>query len=194
MADWVSGSLTITIWNRRSSALSFSKYFWYSCNVVAPMALSSPLERAGLRILAASMAPSDAPAPTSVWISSMNSMTSPSDSTTSFTTLLSLSSNSPLYLAPAIRAPMSSENSCLDFRFSGTSPLTIRCARPSAIAVLPVPGSPIRMDCFLYGGKGYAGYAGFHRPVLSLDQVSLFEPGHSGCAHTSQGHHRYPPQ
>ena len=28
---------------------------------------------------------------------------------------------------------------------SGTSPLAMRCARPSAIAVLPTPGSPIRI-------------------------------------------------
>ena len=32
---------------------------------------------------------------------------------------------------------------------SGTSPLTIRCANPSAIAVLPTPGSPIRTGLFL---------------------------------------------
>src|SRR5262249_5337506 len=32
---------------------------------------------------------------------------------------------------------------------SGTSPLTIRCARPSTMAVLPTPGSPIRTGLFL---------------------------------------------
>ena len=42
--------------------------------VVAPTDLSSPLARAGLRIFAASMAPSVAPAPTRVWISSINKM------------------------------------------------------------------------------------------------------------------------
>ena len=61
---------------------------------------------------------------------------------------LSRSSNSPLYLAPAIRAPISSEKICLLWRFSGTSPRTIRWASPSAIAVFPVPGSPTRMGLF----------------------------------------------
>ena len=34
-------------------------------------------------------------------------------------------------------------------RPSGTSPLTMRCARPSTIAVLPTPGSPISTGLFL---------------------------------------------
>ena len=37
----------------------------------------------------------------------------------------------------------------LFFRPSGTSPLTMRCARPSTIAVLPTPGSPISTGLFL---------------------------------------------
>ena len=32
---------------------------------------------------------------------------------------------------------------------SGTSPATIRCARPSTTAVLPTPGSPISTGLFL---------------------------------------------
>ena len=32
---------------------------------------------------------------------------------------------------------------------SGTLPFTIRCANPSAIAVLPTPGSPISTGLFL---------------------------------------------
>src|SRR5574344_1790301 len=36
----------------------------------------------------------------------------------------------------------------LIFRFSGTSPRTMRSAKPSTIAVLPVPGSPIRIGLF----------------------------------------------
>ena len=105
----VSGSSTITFWKRRSRALSFSKYFWYSSKVVAPMARSSPRARAGFRILAASIAPSPPPAPTRVWISSIKRMILPSEEVTSFTTDLSRSSNSPLYFAPAIRAPISKE-------------------------------------------------------------------------------------
>ena len=109
MVSVLSGSSTITTWNLLSRALSFSKYFWYSLNVVAPIALSSPLASAGLSILAASIAPSDFPAPTSVCISSINSIISPFDPITSFTTDFNLSSNSPLYFAPAMRAPISSE-------------------------------------------------------------------------------------
>ena len=37
----------------------------------------------------------------------------------------------------------------LSFSVSGTSPLTMRCARPSTIAVLPTPGSPISTGLFL---------------------------------------------
>ncbi len=36
------GGSTITIWNRRSRALSFSMYLRYSSSVVAPMHCSSP--------------------------------------------------------------------------------------------------------------------------------------------------------
>ena len=144
----LSGSSTCTIWKRRSKALSFSKYFWYSSRVVAPIERSSPRASAGFRILAASIAPSPFPAPTKVWISSMNNMILPSDFFTSFTTDFSRSSNSPLYLAPATSAPISSEYTCLFFRFSGTSPRRIRCANPSTIAVLPVPGSPISIGLF----------------------------------------------
>ena len=113
------------------------------------MARNSPRANAGFRILAASMAPSPPPAPTSVWISSMKSTISPSAAVTSFTTDFRRSSNSPLYLAPAIRAPISNEKTILSFRFSGTSPSTIRCAKPSAIAVLPTPGSPTNIGLFL---------------------------------------------
>ena len=51
IASAVEGSSIITFWKRRSSALSCSKYFWYSSKVVAPMVRSSPLARAGLRML-----------------------------------------------------------------------------------------------------------------------------------------------
>ena len=72
----------------------------------------------------------------------------PSDFITSLTTDFSRSSNSPLYLAPAINAPISSEKICFEARLEGTSPFTIRCANPSAIAVLPTPGSPISIGLF----------------------------------------------
>ena len=148
MASTGIGSSTITIWKRRSSALSFSKNFWYSSSVVAPIERSSPRDSAGFRMFAASIAPSLFPAPTSVCISSMKRMISPSDEVTSLTTPFRRSSNSPLYFAPAISAPISSEYICFDFRFSGTSPFTIRWAMPSAMAVFPTPGSPTRMGLF----------------------------------------------
>ena len=109
MASSVSGSSTSTVWKRRTRALSFSKYFWYSLRVVAPTARNSPRAKAGFKIFAASMAPSPPPAPTKVWISSMNKMISPSELITSLTTAFKRSSNSPLYFAPAINEPMSKE-------------------------------------------------------------------------------------
>ena len=117
--------------------------------MVAPIARSSPRAKAGFRIFAASMAPCPPPAPTSVWISSINSTTSPSLEVTSLITAFSRSSNSPLNFAPAISEPISKAKICLSFKFSGMSPSIILCAKPSAIAVLPVPGSPTRIGLFL---------------------------------------------
>ena len=143
------GSETNTGWKRRASAASFSTCFLYSSSVVAPMQCRSPRASAGFSRLDASIAPSALPAPTSVCISSMNRMMPPSEDITSLSTALSRSSNSPRYFAPAISAPMSSASSFLSFRLSGTSPLTMRSARPSTIAVLPTPGSPISTGLFL---------------------------------------------
>ena len=44
--------------------------------------------------------------------------------------------------------PMSSVRTRLLSSVSGTSPATMRCARPSAMAVLPTPGSPISAGLF----------------------------------------------
>ena len=144
------GSLTKTGWNRRASAASFSICLRYSSSVVAPTQCSSPRASAGFSMLEASIAPSALPAPTSVCISSMKRMISPAAAVTSVSTAFSRSSNSPRYFAPAISAPMSSASSFLSWiRLSGTSPLTMRSASPSAIAVLPTPGSPISTGLFL---------------------------------------------
>ena len=143
------GSPTKTIWKRRSSAASFSMYLRYSFSVVAPMARSSPRASAGFSMLEASIAPSAAPAPTSVCSSSMNRMICPCDSSISFSTAFRRSSNSPRYFAPASIAPRSSETTRLFLSCSGTSPETMRCARPSTMAVLPTPGSPISTGLFL---------------------------------------------
>ena len=138
----------MTGWKRRSRAVSFSMYLRYSLSVVAPMQRSSPRASIGFKRLPASIAPSVAPAPTTVWSSSMKSRIWPSDFAISLRTLLRRSSNSPRYFAPAIREPMSSEKSVLFFSDSGTSPATMRRASPSTIAVLPTPGSPMSTGLF----------------------------------------------
>ena len=143
------GSSTTTGWKRRSKAGSFSMCLRYSSSVVAPTARSSPRASIGLSRLAASTAPSAAPAPTIVCSSSMKTMIWPFASVISFSTDLSRSSNSPRYLAPAIMPPMSSAISLRSRSDSGMSPETIRCASPSTIAVLPTPGSPIKTGLFL---------------------------------------------
>ena len=112
------------------------------------MQWSSPRASIGLSMLPASIAPSAFPAPTIVWSSSMKRMTCPSLFFTSFRTALSLSSNSPLYFAPASNEPISSAKIERSFSPSGTSPRWILIARPSTIAVLPTPGSPIRTGLF----------------------------------------------
>ena len=68
------GSPTSTGWKRRSSAASFSMYLRYSSSVVAPIVCSSPRASIGLSMLEASIAPSAAPAPTTVCSSSMKRM------------------------------------------------------------------------------------------------------------------------
>ncbi len=143
------GSPTSTGWKRRSSAGSFSMCLRYSSSVVAPTARSSPRASIGLSMLPASTEPSEAPAPTIVWSSSMNTTTWPWASEISLSTAFIRSSNSPRYLDPATIAPMSSETSLRSRRPSGTSPATIRWASPSTIAVLPTPGSPISTGLFL---------------------------------------------
>ena len=110
---------------------------------------SSPRASSGLSMLPASIAPSAAPAPTTVCSSSTNSRMWPSALCTSLSTALSRSSNSPRYFAPATRAPMSRAKTVLSRSPSGTSPSAIRWARPSTIAVLPTPGSPISTGLFL---------------------------------------------
>ena len=136
------------VWKRLSRAASFSIYFLYSSSVVAPIQCNSPLANLGLSRLPASIAPSALPAPTILCSSSINRIILPFEFSTSVSTALSLSSNSPLYFAPAIREPISSAKIVLSFKPSGTSPLKILCASPSTTAVLPTPGSPIRTGLF----------------------------------------------
>ena len=92
---------------------------------MAPTQCNSPLANLGFNKLLASIAPSDFPAPTKLCISSINKIIFPSLLSISFKILVSLSSNSPLYLAPAINNPKSNSNNVLPFKLVGTSPLTI---------------------------------------------------------------------
>ena len=142
------GSPTITGWKRRSRAASRSMCLRYSSRVVAPMHCNSPLARAGLRIFAASMAPSAAPAPIRVCTSSITKMTLEAERISSMI-FLRRSSNSPRYLVPATSKPISRVTTRLSSRMSGTSALAMRWAKPSAMAVLPTPGSPINTGLFL---------------------------------------------
>ena len=108
----------------------------------------SPLARAGFRMLAASMAPSAAPAPMRVCISSINRMMERSFFSSCITFFMR-SSNSPRYLAPASIPARSSVTMRLSPSSSGTAPSTIFCAKPSATALLPTPGSPMSTGLFL---------------------------------------------
>ncbi len=142
------GSSTKTVWNLLVNAASFSIYFLYSSSVVAPIALNSPRANAGFNIFDASIAPWAAPAPTKVWSSSIKRIYFPKLFSISFIKAFSRSSNSPLYFAPAIIAAKSIANTSFSFKDSGTSPFAILCAKPSTIAVLPTPASPIKTGLF----------------------------------------------
>ena len=142
------GSSTFTTWKRRVSAASFSKYFLYSAQVVAATHRNSPRASAGFSRLAASFCPACPPAPMSVWASSMNMTMGVGDDFTASITPFRRFSNSPLTPAPACSSPRSSETRRTPFSASGTSPAAMRSARPSTTAVLPTPGSPVRMGLF----------------------------------------------
>ena len=142
------GSPTMTGWKRRSRAASRSICLRYSSRVVAPMHCNSPRAKAGLRIFAASIAPSAAPAPIKVWTSSITKITLPAVRISSMI-FLRRSSNSPRYFVPATSKPISKVTTRFSWRISGISLLIMRCAKPSAIAVLPTPGSPIKTGLFL---------------------------------------------
>ena len=147
MASSTDGSRTSTLWKRRDSAASFSMNLRYSFSVVAPTTCSSPRDSAGLRMLAASMAPSALPAPTRLCSSSTNRITFFTRRISSMTALMR-SSNWPRYFVPATISARSSEITRLPCSSSGTSPLTMACARPSAMAVLPTPASPSSAGLF----------------------------------------------
>mmetsp|Transcript_19594 Transcript_19594/g.42201 ORF Transcript_19594/g.42201 Transcript_19594/m.42201 type:complete len:224 (+) Transcript_19594:380-1051(+) len=117
-------------------------------SVVAPTTARSPRASCGLRMEAASMAPPASPAPITECSSSMKRITCPAESVTSRSTALSRSSNSPRYLAPAMREATSRAITFFSRMESGTSRSAMRWARPSTTAVLPTPGSPMSTGLF----------------------------------------------
>jgi len=148
MVSSVDGGSTMMGWNRRSRAASCSMCLRYSSSVVAPMHCNSPRARAGLSMLEASMAPSAAPAPMTVWSSSTKRMIWFFARRISSMMFLRRCSNSPRYFVPATTAARSRVITRLPSRSSGASPEEIRWARPSTMAVFPTPGSPIRTGLF----------------------------------------------
>ncbi len=148
VATFSLGSSTFTVWKRRVSAASFSKYFLYSAHVVAAIVRSSPRARAGFSKLAASFCPAAPPAPISVWASSMNRMIGLGLALVSSITDLRRFSNSPFTPAPACSRPRSSVRNVTSRSAGGTSPAAMRSARPSTTAVLPTPASPVRIGLF----------------------------------------------
>ena len=148
MVSSTDGSSTRTGEKRRASAPSRS-ILRNSASVVAPMTRSSPRARSGLSMFAASIAPSAAPAPRTVWSSSMNRTTLPSEATASSSAVFRRCSNCPRNCAPASMPARSTATMRASRRVAGTSPAAIRRARPSAMAVLPTPGSPMRTGLLL---------------------------------------------
>ena len=111
------------------------------------MHCTSPLAKAGLNIFEASRLPVAPPAPTIVWISSINKIILEFFSI-SFITAFILSSNCPLYLVPATKLAKSREIILLLYKTLETFFSIILIAKPSAIADLPTPGSPISRGLF----------------------------------------------
>jgi hypothetical protein len=159
MVSSTDGSPTYTCWKRRSRAGSFSTYLRYSSSVVAPTMRSSPRASIGLIMLPASIAPSAPPAPTMVWISSTNVMTSPAASVISLSTAFSRSSNSPRYLAPASIAADVEADEALVLQALGH------------VAVGDAAGQALDD-----GGLADAGLADEHRVVLGAAREHLDDP------------------
>ena len=158
------GSTTI-FWKRRSRAPSFSTILVNSSNVVAAMHWNSPRASAGLSILAASRLPEAPPAPTMVWNSSMNRIRS-GFSDASWMMPFRRFSKSPRYLVPATTEAISSERMRFLARAADMSPVAMRCAMLSTMALLPTPGSPMSMGLFF-----------FLRPRISITRaISVSRP------------------
>ena len=145
------GSPTKTCWKRRSSAGSFSIRSRYSSSVVAPIIRSSPRASIGLSMLPASIARVAAGARADDGVQLVDEG---DDLAVGVLDLLEHGLEPLLELAAVLRAGhhrgrgRARPGACPASE-SGTSPATIRWARPSTTAVLPTPGSPISTGLFL---------------------------------------------
>ena len=148
VSSFVVGS-TITFWNLRSSAPSFSIDLRYSSTVVAPIHCMTPRANAGFMMLAASMLPGVDPAPMMVCISSMKTMMLGLLSS-SLSRARMRSSNCPRYFVPATMAVMSRLTTRLLKSMGDVLWPAMSCARPSTIALFPTPGSPMSMGLFFF--------------------------------------------
>ena len=119
----------------------------YSSSVVAPMHWNAPRLMAGFSMLAASIEPAALPAPMRVCISSMKTMMS-GFCCSSLMMQRRRSSNCPRYFVPATTLARSSTTRRFFQRVRLMRWPTMRCARPSTMALLPTPGSPMRMGLF----------------------------------------------
>ena len=138
------------------------------------MTLITPLPNAFLSILAMSLLPPlVAPAPFIMCASSINNIHLPFFSSAP-STFLRRSSKSPRYLLPANNALISKLYTSCSLINSGTLPSTILRASPSAIAVLPTPGSPIiiTLDLILRANTNCISSISFSRPITG----SIFLP------------------
>ena len=109
---------------------------------------SVPRARAGFKIFAASKVLSiPEPEPIIVCNSSIKRMIFPSASISSMIWFIR-SSKSPRKRVPATTLIISSSKIRISANSKGTSPEAIRCAKPSASAVLPTPASPTRTGLF----------------------------------------------
>ena len=139
------GSQTVTQRKRRASASSSWMYSLYSLSVVAATIRISPRASTDLKMLAASDgAPSAEPAPTMVCASSTNRIRF-GRSFSSRITFWIRSSNMPRSIVPATMLFICRLTTWQSRSRTGTlsGSNSMRRASPSAIAVLPTPGSPI---------------------------------------------------
>ena len=123
----------------------------------------------------------------------VNEEQNPAFGAASLRTALSRSSNSPRYFAPATSAPRSRAKTVLSRRPSGTSPLLIRCASPSTIAVFPTPAHRSAPGCSWSCGTGFGWYDGSRSRGRSPAPAAPRPPRQPGRGHTSRAPRTSPP-